>query len=73
MLRLSFWAGYLNLYIRRISSNFDVIIIVSTNWFKFRRKNIAFRRNFDGLLQNIPIAPVCFNHLFQFHSLKHIS
>ena len=47
-------------------SNFDVANKVST-------KIYCFSSKFDGLLQKIPIATICFNHLFQFHSLKQIS
>ena len=47
-------------------SKFDITDIVSTEIHCFSSK-------FDGLLQKIPIATICFNHLFPFHSLKQIS
>ena len=52
--------------IRRNLYSFDGLANFSTEIHCFSSK-------FDGLLQKIPIATICFNHLFQFHSLKQIS
>ena len=45
--RPKLWLSIYGKHIRRVSSNFDVIIIIiiTTDLFKFQRKNIAFRRN----------------------------